>query len=270
MATSFPQASAERVGELKESLESIQNRLAKAAASHKQVGQGEETLPRLVAVSKLKPAEDIMACYELGQRDFGENYAGELTEKAEKLPKDIRWHFIGGLQSNKCKPLAAIPNIWAVQTVDSIKKATALNKSLPEDRTDPLHIYLQVNTSGEDSKSGVAPLTHSSPSSSKELEELATHVINECPRLKLLGLMTIGSFEASTEAGAENPDFRLLIESKEVLEERLGVAGGDHWGVGGKLELSMGMSADFEQAIKAGSGSVRVGTGIFGSRPPRG
>ncbi|KAG9024894.1 hypothetical protein FRB95_010929 [Tulasnella sp. JGI-2019a] len=270
MPTTFPQASPERAAELKESLEDIRRRVVEAAAARKDGRPVESEPPRLVAVSKLKAAEDIMACYELGQRDFGENYAAELAEKAKKLPQDIRWHFIGGLQSNKCKPLAVIPNIWAVQTVDSIKKASALNKALPEDRTDPLHIYLQVNTSGEDNKSGVAPLSHtllSSSQSPSELEALAKHVIHDCPRLKLLGLMTIGSYEASTEAGEENPDFRCLIESKDALEERLG-SGGD-WGVGNKLELSMGMSADFEQAIKVGSGSVRVGTGIFGSRPPR-
>jgi len=210
-----------------------------------------------------------MACYEQGQRDFGENYAAELTEKAANLPQDIRWHFIGGLQSNKCKPLAVIPNIWAIQTVDSDKKAITLNKSLPAERTEPLNVYIQVNTSGEDSKSGIAPLVGgATPTDSpSELEKLAKLIVHDCPRLRLLGLMTIGSFEASTEAGEENPDFKALIESKDVLQGLLKEESG--WGVNGQLELSIGMSADFEQAIQVGSGSVRVGTGIFGSRPPK-
>jgi len=212
-----------------------------------------------------------MACYEHGQRDFGENYAAELAEKAEKLPKDIRWHFIGGLQSNKCKPLAAIPNLWAVQTVDSGKKANALNRSLPEDRTDPLNVYIQVNTSGEDQKSGISPLTSSTASAPSELVNLAKLIVQECPRLRLLGLMTIGSFEASVAAGDENPDFKALVETREVLEGILKTDGSlsNPWGVEGQLELSMGMSADFESAIKSGSDTVRVGTGIFGTRPPK-
>jgi len=269
MATSLSRASSERELELQESLNDIHTRVTAAASSVPAWRQGRPA-PRLVAVSKLKPAEDIMACYEQGQMDFGENLAAELAEKAEKLPREIRWHFIGKLQSNKCKALAAIPNIWAVQTVDEVKKATTLNKSLPIQRTDPLNIYIQINTSGETSKSGTLPLTRSAaPSPTSELEDLAKVVIRECPRLHLRGLMTIGSFKASTEAGDHNPDFRSLVETKEILEERLREAQnelGRGWGVEGQLELSMGMSADFEQAIRAGSGSVRVGTGIFGSR----
>lgn len=106
---------------------------------------------------------------------------------------------------------------------------------------------------------------------STDLVDLAKLVIQDCPRLRLVGLMTIGSFEASTSSDEENPDFKSLVETKEALTEILGndssLSG--EWGVNGSLELSMGMSADFEPAIRAGSGSVRVGTGIFGSRPPK-
>ncbi|KAG9043605.1 hypothetical protein FS837_009337 [Tulasnella sp. UAMH 9824] len=265
-ATNYPTASPERAEELRTALDEVRARVRAAAESRSE----NSVEPRLVAVSKYKPAADIMACYQHGQRDFGENYAAELAEKAAVLPKDIRWHFIGGLQSNKCKPLAAIPNIYAIQTVDSAKKATALNKSLPADRETPLNIYIQVNTSGEDQKSGILPLTKSQPAAT-DLVELAKLIIQECPRLRLVGLMTIGSFEASTSSDEENPDFKSLVETKEALTEILGndssLSG--EWGVNGSLELSMGMSADFELAIRAGSGSVRVGTGVFGSRPPK-
>ncbi|KAG8957941.1 hypothetical protein FRC00_003272 [Tulasnella sp. 408] len=265
-ATNYPTASPERAEELRTALDEVRARVRAAAESRSE----NSVEPRLVAVSKYKPAADIMACYQHGQRDFGENYAAELAEKAAVLPKDIRWHFIGGLQSNKCKSLAAIPNIYAIQTVDSAKKATALNKSLPADRETPLNIYIQVNTSGEDQKSGILPLKKSEPAST-DLVELAKLIIQDCPRLRLVGLMTIGSFEASTSSDEENPDFKSLVETKEALTEILGndssLSG--EWGVNGSLELSMGMSADFELAIRAGSGSVRVGTGVFGSRPPK-
>lgn len=165
----------------------------------------------------------------------------------------------------------AIPNIYAVQTVDSSKKATSLNRSLPDGRKEPLNIYIQVNTSGEDQKSGISPLTPATAASPSELVDLAKTVVQDCPRLRLLGLMTIGSFEASVEAGEENPDFAALVETRDVLEAILKAETSlsNPWGVDGHLELSMGMSSDFESAIKVGSDSVRVGTSIFGARPPR-
>ncbi|KAG8906042.1 hypothetical protein FRB99_007699 [Tulasnella sp. 403] len=239
MSSSTLRPTPERAAELKQALEEVNTRVRNASSSRPSWLDGRPE-PRLVAVSKLKPAEDIQACYEQGHRDFGENYAGELAEKAEV-------------------------------TVDTSKKALTLNKSLPPGRTEPLNVYIQVNTSGEDTKSGIAPLTESSASSPSELVDLARLIIRECPRLRLLGLMTIGSFEASTEAGNDNPDFRSLVESKQVLEGLLKADSSliEPWGMDGQLELSMGMSADFEQAIRAGSGSVRVGTSIFGTRPPK-
>ncbi|KAG8960046.1 hypothetical protein FRC03_007123 [Tulasnella sp. 419] len=271
MASSYPSATAERAAELAENLQQVRNCI-KAATESRPTSLNGTAYPRLVAVSKLKPASDIMACYQQGQRDFGENYAAELAEKAAVLPPDIHWHFIGTLQTNKCKPLAAIPNIYAVQTLDSIKKASTLNRSIPPERTEPLNVYIQINTSGEDTKSGLPPPS-SSESESSEVLDLAKFIINECPKLRLIGLMTIGSFEASTTKDEENPDFACLVRSKETLESQL--IDGEHmskasWGArAGDLELSMGMSADFEEAIKSGSGSVRVGTSIFGSRPPK-
>ncbi|KAI0925702.1 hypothetical protein AcV5_008370 [Taiwanofungus camphoratus] len=256
-------ASPERAEELKQSLYEIRSRVQTAAH-----GQ-----PTLLAVSKYKPASDVLSCYELGQLDFGENYVQELVDKADQLPQDIRWHFIGTLQSNKAKTLASIPNLYAIQTLNSIKAANALNKALPETRTSPLNILLQVNTSGEDAKSGLPPLSPQTEAES-ELVQLARHVVTECPKLYLQGLMTIGSLSESLTAHERNSDFERLKETRDCLQEALARAGltadGGRWGVSGRLLLSMGMSSDFEAALKSGSDVVRVGTGIFGARPKKG
>lgn len=119
-------------------------------------------------------------------------------------------------------------------------------------------MLLQVNTSAEDSKSGLSALDG-------ELANLAKHIIDECPRLRLQGLMTIGSIDQS-HSGDENQDFETLKRTRDALQATLAPG---NWGVDGVLVLSMGMSSDFEAALKAGSDIVRVGTGIFGSRPPK-
>jgi PLP dependent protein len=183
------------------------------------------------------------------------------------------------------------PNLHTVQTLTSAKTASALDKHLPPSRP-PLNVFLQVNTSGEDSKSGLSPLSSSSSPSSQantdaELVALARHVVSACPRLRLQGLMTIGSLGSSlgsNERGA-NEDFERLRETRDVLQGVLAaefsVGGGEEgngkcrWGEeegegGGRLLLSMGMSSDFEAALGAGSDVVRVGTGIFGARPKKG
>lgn len=167
----------------------------------------------------------------------------------------------------------AVPNIYAIQTLDSAKKATSLQKGLHEDRSEPLNVFIQVNTSGEESKSGLPPLSSSQENQNlreTEVVALAVHVLNNCPRLHLRGLMAIGSIEQShTSDNRPNRDFETLIETADLLETTLsdGVAGAGKWGgPDGKLELSMGMSADFEPAIRAGAGTVRVGTGVFGVR----
>ncbi len=166
-----------------------------------------------------------------------------------------------------------IPNLYAVQTVTSAKAATGLNKYLPAERSAPLNILLQVNTSGEDNKSGVPPLSPDSPSADVELTQLARHIIKECPRLHFQGLMTIGSLtESLSSAEKENEDFERLKQTRDLLQEALSKefpADSGKWGLDGRLLLSMGMSSDFEAALKAGSDIVRVGTGIFGTRPKK-
>ncbi|KAF0442083.1 YggS family pyridoxal phosphate enzyme [Gigaspora margarita] len=202
---------------------------------------------RLVAISKLKPISDIRIAYEDGQRHFGENYAQELVEKSKELPLDIQWHFVGPLQSNKCKMLAAIPNLWAVETIDSQSKADLMNKACAS-RESPLRIFVQVNTSKEESKSGVPP---------EECITILNHVQGNCPKLQLAGLMTIGA--PNRDPKEPNPDFITLKNLQTQFQETSGI----------ELELSMGMSDDFEEALKLGATSVRVGSAIFGERPPK-
>ncbi|KAJ7796766.1 hypothetical protein B0H14DRAFT_3093280 [Mycena olivaceomarginata] len=265
MSTATNDELAARKEEILESLAEIRSRVEHAVPS-----SGAFHTATLVAVSKYKPASDIQACFEDGQLDFGENYVQELEDKAKVLPAEIRWHFIGTLQSNKAKVLAAIPNLYSIQTLTSMKAATALNRALPTERTTPLNILIQINTSGEDSKSGLSPL-HSGFDSSAEVAkadvtQLARHIITECPRLRLQGLMTIGALEQSL-GGDENADFERLKETRDALAKALmGEFGAEKWGEEGRLLLSMGMSSDFEAALKAGSDIVRVGTGIFGAR----
>ncbi|KAI0407799.1 hypothetical protein F4802DRAFT_487875 [Xylaria palmicola] len=232
---------------------------------------------RLVAVSKLKPANDILALaqpQESGaepQLHFGENYAQELAQKAELLPRNIRWHFIGGLQSGHCKNLAKIPNLWCVSSVDTLKKAQLLDRyrgelisasaSASPEAPEKLNVHVQVNTSGEASKSGCTP--------GAETVALC-RAVEEAPHLRLLGLMTIGAIarSAATTPETENDDFVALRAQRDLVARELGLE--DSAGAGARhLELSMGMSEDFEGAIVMGSDEVRVGSTIFGVRPSK-
>jgi PLP dependent protein len=195
----------------------------------------------------------------------------ELQDKARRLPRTIRWHFIGGLQTNKCRPLAeSVPNLWCVASVDSAKKAEALERgraalvaaaqpkeSGGEDATggEPLRVMVQVNTSGEAEKSGCAP--------GEPALALCRLVRERCPHLRLQGLMTIGAIARSRDtSGAENEDFKVLVQVREQVCAELGIPLAE-------LELSMGMSSDYETAIEMGSDEVRVGSTIFGERPPK-
>lgn len=207
----------------------------------------------LVAVSKLKPASDIKILYDHGVRHFGENYVQELIEKSKILPKDIKWHFIGGLQTNKCKDLSVnIPNLFSVETIDTLKKAKKLNDTRSEELS-VINVFLQINTSEEEQKSGLLPSDYSS------IVEIVNYIINDAKHLHFKGLMCIGSFEQSVNATEVNEDFKVLNELKSKLENEFKLT----------LELSMGMTNDYKQAIHQGSSYIRVGTAIFGSRPPK-
>lgn len=166
---------------------------------------------------------------------------------------------------------AAIPNLKVLETLDSSKKADALEKALasqePQDRK--LDVFIQVNTSSEAEKSGLpalnAPVDALADGTSVEsVPGLAKHVAEQCPHLRFVGLMTIGSWEASHDQDQTqaNPDFTRLIETRDHLAKFLGRKPEE-------VELSMGMSADFVQATRQGSDNVRVGSRAFGSRPSK-
>jgi pyridoxal phosphate enzyme (YggS family) len=170
----------------------------------------------------------------------------------------------------------AIPNLYVLETLCTIKTANTLQKSLPEGST--LNVYIQINTSSEESKSGVAPLSPNPQAQpdpnpqSEGLVHLAKHILEECPKLKLHGLMTIGAYSASTSNDKDgvNPDFDTLKATRTALIKALkeeGVSGAPSGE--DELELSMGMSADFVEAVRMGSSGVRVGTRIFGERPKK-
>ncbi|XP_037091873.1 pyridoxal phosphate homeostasis protein-like [Pollicipes pollicipes] len=216
------------------------------------------SVPRLVAVSKTKPVKDIIEAYHAGQRVFGENYVNELVEKAMdpkllELCPDIRWHFIGRLQRNKVSKVARLAALSMVETLDSPRLADALNAAREKADLDPLGVMVQVNTSGEQSKGGVQAV---------EVASLVRHVQQQCPALVLTGLMTIGAYNHDMAIGP-NPDFERLLRCREEVCKELDLSPRH-------MELSMGMSADYEHAILVGSTNVRVGSEIFGVRQYKG
>ena len=197
---------------------------------------------RVLAVSKTQPAEAVRAAWHCGLLEFGESYLQEALAKIEQL-RDlaITWHFIGPIQSNKTRDIAGHFD-W-VHSVDRGKIARRLSEHRPQHLA-PLQICLQVNISGEASKSGVSP---------QDLPQLAQEVLS-LPRLQLRGLMAIPA--RTTEVALQRTAFARLRQALEHLRQ-----------IAPDLDtLSMGMSSDLEAAIAEGSTIVRVGTGIFGSR----
>ena len=197
---------------------------------------------QLLAVSKKHPSESIKEAYDFGQRAFGENYVQELLDKAEQLKHlDIEWHFIGPLQSNKTKQIAAVAD-W-VHTIDRLKIAKRLNDQRPSDLP-PLSVCIQVNISGESTKSGLMP---------DDIEALAKE-ITQLPRLKLRGLMVIPAPEKDFEK--QRQVFAQIKQLKNEINKK-----------GYNLDtLSMGMTGDMEAAIAEDATIVRIGTAIFGAR----
>ncbi|XP_072996858.1 uncharacterized protein [Typha latifolia] len=244
--------------------------LSRAHQAAERAGRRPEMV-RIVAVSKTKPVAVVRGVYDAGHRCFGENYVQELLDKAPQLPMDIEWHFIGNLQSNKVKSLlAGVPNLDMVESVDDEKIANRLDSVVASLGRKPLKVLVQVNTSGEESKYGVDP---------SGCVELAKHVKMGCPNLVFSGLMTIGMLDYSSTP--EN--FRVIFLEPSsrctFMFSRTNVTFGNQTlakcrtevckelGISEEqCELSMGMSADFEQAIEMGSTNVRVGSTIFGAR----
>ena len=197
-----------------------------------------------MAVSKTRPAEDVIQAHQAGQVVFGENYVQELLVKAAAVPTTVQWHFIGHLQSNKVKPLAGLVSM--IHSVDRLSLAEEVSRQWGR-LGRCCDILVQVNLSGEASKSGTT-----------EAEALdLVRAISTLPYIRIRGLMTMPAFFDDPEAA--RPFFAELRSlSRRIEAERIpGVGMG---------ELSMGMSGDFEAAIQEGATLVRVGTSIFGAR----
>ncbi len=221
-----------------DNLQAVHERIARAATAAQRAPDG----VRLLAVSKTCGAAQVESAWQAGQHAFGENFVQEALDKARELAHlDIEWHFIGPLQSNKTRPVAEF-FAW-VHGIEREKIAQRLNDARPA-QLPPLNVLIQVNVSGETSKSGVAP----------GMERALAAAIHRLPRLRLRGLMAIP--EPTADATIQRARFALLRRLKEGLQA-------DDAGID---TLSMGMSDDLEAAIAEGATIVRVGTAIFGAR----
>ncbi|UAY52929.1 YggS family pyridoxal phosphate-dependent enzyme [Ferruginibacter albus] len=208
---------------------------------YNQIKEELEGKATLVAVSKTKPVEDIKALYDLGHRDFGENYVQELVDKQAQLPKDIRWHFIGHLQSNKVKFIA--PFIHLIHAIDSISLLKEIDKQA-EKANRIIDLLLQVYIAKEETKFGL---------SDHELQA----IIPQLPAFKnvsVKGLMGMASFTNDMrKARAEFHHLKNLYHTLTIHDSRFTI-------------LSMGMSSDYHEALHEGTNMVRIGSLLFGER----
>lgn len=226
------------MGAIAAALQACQNRIASACHA---AGRAEKCA-RLVAVSKTFPAASIREAYAAGQRVFGESYLQEALPKLEQLADlAIEWHFIGPLQSNKTRQVAAHFD-W-VHSVEREKIAQRLSEQRPA-HMPPLNVCIQVNVSGEASKNGIAP----------DAALTLAQAMATLPNLRLRGFMAIP--EPSHDTSLQRSRFRRIAELLQAVRTSLDLD-----------TLSMGMSADLEAAIHEGATLVRVGTDIFGARP---
>jgi pyridoxal phosphate enzyme (YggS family) len=199
---------------------------------------------RLVAVSKTRPAADVIAAFQAGQAVFGENYIQELVPKLTEVQEAVQWHFIGHLQSNKVKYIAG--RVALIHTVDRVSLAQEIDRQWGK-LGKACNVLIQVNISGEATKSGTT-------------EAGAIQLVRECallPNVRVKGLMTMPPFFDDPDAA--RPYFAELRRLSETVSAQQ-IAGVE------MEELSMGMSGDFEAAIQEGATLVRIGTAIFGER----
>ena len=207
------------------------------------------TLPEnvtLVAVSKTKPISDLMEAYEAGQRIFGENKIQEMAEKFEEMPKDIQWHMIGHVQTNKVKYMAAFVSL--VHGVDSLKLLMEINKQASK-KNRVIECLLQIHIAEEETKFGL---------DLSELDEIISEIQNEkFGNIKIVGLMGMATFtENQDQVKKEFLFLKSIFDKNQSLNT-----------MNCKLQtLSMGMSGDYKLAIECGSTMVRIGSSIFGTR----
>ncbi len=214
---------------IKENLENIKSKLPEKVT--------------LVAVSKTKPVEDIMEAYNSGHRVFGENKIQEMTQKWEKLPKDIEWHMIGHVQRNKVKYMAEYVSL--IHGVDSLKLLKEINKQAKKHQR-KIDCLLQIHIAQEETKFGLNP---------EELEELmSSPEFDELKNISIRGLMGMATFTENTEQIRK--EFQFLKKIFDGLQKK----------IEGVDILSMGMSGDYATAIEEGSSMVRIGSSIFGAR----
>ena len=193
----------------------------------------------LVAVSKTKPVEDILDLYNLGHRDFGENYVQELAEKAEKLPNDIRWHFIGHLQTNKVRSIT--PFIYLIHGVDSLKLLKEIDKQAEKNKR-VIDCLLQVHIAQEETKFGF------------DETELLNLELKQFLNVRIKGLMGMASLtDDINKIRIEFKSLKTLFDKLKTQNPELSI-------------LSMGMSADYKIALEEGSNMVRIGSLLFGER----
>ena len=205
----------------------------------------QSTIPEhvtLVAVSKTKPVEDLQEAYDAGIRDFGENKIQEMCDKYEVLPKDIRWHMIGHVQTNKVKYMA--PFVYLIHGVDSLKLLKEINKQA-EKNNRVIDVLLQQFIADEETKFGL---------DEEEIHQIMTEEIQNLPNIRVVGLMGMATF--TDDENQVRNEFKSLKSNFDLLQK-------NHSDVS---ILSMGMSGDYEMAIEEGSTMVRIGSSIFGNR----
>tara|TARA_R110001592_G_scaffold225276_1_gene481059 strand:- start:3002 stop:3661 length:660 start_codon:yes stop_codon:yes gene_type:complete len=197
----------------------------------------------LVAVSKTKPNEDILEAYQIGQRIFGENKVQELTEKYDSLPKDIEWHMIGHLQSNKVKYIT--PFVSLIHGVDSFKLLKEINKRA-EQNNRVINCLLQIHIAEEETKFGF--------NEAEVIELLASDEFKSLKNVNIVGLMGMATFtENEAQIKKEFTSLKNLFDKLLTFNIKLST-------------LSMGMSGDYQLALECGSNMIRVGSSIFGNR----
>lgn len=199
----------------------------------------------LIVVSKTWTAEEVRPLAEAGHQDFGENRVQEALEKISVLPDSLRWHLIGPLQSNKVRKI--LPHVSHIHSVDSLELARRISRIATELSLKP-RLFLEINLGGEAAKAGFAP--------ERLAEEMPS--LLELPALQIEGLMCIPP-QAESAAATARPWFQKLRQRRDQWQEEF------HHPLPG---LSMGMSQDYEVAIEEGATHVRVGSAIFGTRPP--
>ncbi len=228
--------------DIKKNIENLWKRVEEVC---KKVGRKKEEI-EIVAISKGIDIERIKVAINCGLNKIGENRVQEAIKKIPLINefKNIEWHFVGHLQTNKVKK--AIKHFSCIQSLDRIELAEELEKVCGKENK-VISVFIQVNTSFEDTKFGVSP---------EDLDKLVEYVLNQ-PHLKLEGLMTLGPVSAIENKENSRKSFRLLYELREKVKEKFKIS---------LPYLSMGMSSDFEVAIEEGANIIRIGTLIFGPR----